>query len=239
MAETQFTSEKFLLLSLPSRHKKCYELLKTGSSKELYNDLAKLLGLSPLDFTNFEQVEERFHFHVYASGRFLKETDFLSSLSTQDREDALTFGNVWTYLDSLRSAHNIGSITRTIEALRLGPLRIGGSTIIPKDHVKLQKTSMGASEFVDIQANASLDDLPRPWIALETVQEAPSLYDVQFSTPCTLILGNEERGISKEILKKVDLIVRIPLYGRKNSLNVSCAFAILGSYVAHNLQGRI
>lgn len=238
MGDSVFTTAKFLSLSMPARHKKCYELLRTTQGPVQYNELASLLNLTALDFSDFEQLEERFHFHVAASGCPLRETDFLLSLSTHDREEALPFGTVYTYLDSLRSAHNVGSIVRTVEALRLGPIRSGGATVIPQDHSKIKKTSMGAAEFVDIQTKASLETLPRPWIALETVQEAPSLYDVQFSSPCTLIIGNEERGISKDLLEQVDLIVRIPLYGRKNSLNVSCAFAILASYVAHNLQGR-
>lgn len=237
MDEKVFAVTKFLSLSTTARHKKCYEILRANKSQ--YNELASLLNLPTINYSDVEQVEERFHFHVAASGRPLRETDFLSSLSTHDREDALPFGDVYTYLDSLRSAHNIGSIIRSVEALRLGPVRIGGSTLIPKDNSKVKNTSMGSSEFVDIQINASLETLPRPWIALETVQEAPSIYDVQFPSLCTLIVGNEERGISKAILEQVDLIVRIPLYGRKNSLNVSCAFAILGSYVAHNLQGKI
>lgn len=212
--------------------------MRTPKRQNQYNVLAELLNLPALDFSNQEQIEERFHLHIALSGQSLRETDFLSSLSTKDKEDASPFIHVWTYLDSLRSAHNIGSIIRTIEAFRLGPVRLGGSTYIQPNDKRLQKTSMGAYEHVDIQTSHSLEHLPRPWIALETVQQAPSLYDVSFSSPCTLIVGNEERGISQDLLKQADLIVRIPLFGRKNSLNVSCAFAILASYVAHNIQGR-
>ena len=46
------------------------------------------------------------------------------------------------------------------------------------------------------------------------------------------VLGNEERGCSTESIKSSDAYINIPLFGKKNSLNVACAFAIIASEIS-------
>ena len=53
-----------------------------------------------------------------------------------------------------------------------------------------------------------------------------SIYDFTFPEKFTLILGNEEYGLSDEWLNQCDQIVTIPMWGFKNSLNVASAYAI-------------
>lgn len=230
-----FTEKKFLSLSLESRHKKCAEFIKEKRYSE-YNSLCSLLGLAPIACEDQEGIEQRFHHHLLLARQSIQESDFLSSLSTDDKQEALPFLGVWTFLDSLRSAHNIGSIIRTVEAFRLGPVRLSSQTLVPLSHMQLIKASRGTCHEVDVQFITSLEELPRPWIALETVLSAPPVHEASFSAPCTLIVGNEERGISRELLKQVDAVIRIPLRGKKNSLNVSCAFAIAAYHMAHTLN---
>lgn len=236
-----FSRSKFLSLPTYSRHKKCYELIKKAvlaspvGRDDLFRQYALLcmhMDLPLLNCQSTEAIEERFHFHVVQSGMSLRENEFLVSVSSQDKEEAQEWLGVWTYLDSLRSAHNVGSIVRTIEAFRLGPLRFSPSMLIAPDHPQVQKTSMNCFRHVDMGILSSFEALPRPWIALETVPHSPPFHACTFSYPCTLIVGNEERGISQETLKQADAIVHIPLRGRKNSLNVACAFAILAAQVA-------
>ncbi len=47
----------------------------------------------------------------------------------------------------------------------------------------------------------------------------------------TLLLGNEETGLSAHALSQADIILKIPMFGYKNSLNVGCAFAIVANQV--------
>jgi tRNA G18 (ribose-2'-O)-methylase SpoU len=67
---------------------------------------------------------------------------------------------------------------------------------------------------------------------LEISNQAIDLIKAEFPQKGILILGNEERGISPRVLKRCSRLVYIPLYGRKFSLNVASAFAIL----AHALR---
>lgn len=230
-----FTQKKFLSLPPPQQHKKCAEILRRWiasrdkSLPQTYQQLCCWLQLPYIDCHSFETVEERFHLHVRKSGRGISESDFL--LTCHDKEEALPWLNIHTYLDGLRSCHNVGSIIRTIEAFRLGPLHFS-KDMMPLDHPQIQKTSMGT--FQDVPKDSSvLDDLPRPWIGIETVLNAPKWNEYLYSTPCTLILGNEERGIQRQILEKCDIIVHVPLRGCKNSLNVANAFAIIAAQAAY------
>lgn len=63
-------------------------------------------------------------------------------------------------------------------------------------------------------------------IALEQAGGAIDYKKFKPKFPVALILGNEVRGISKMLLKKCDKIIQIPIYGKKESLNVSVAAGI-------------
>ena len=175
------------------------------------------------------KLEERFHYHLLRANMVIPEHAFLHTLRTKDREQGSPWLAIHTYLDGLRSCHNVGSIVRTIEAFRLGPLHLS-SDMMPCDHPLIQKVSMGAWEDVSIDHGAPLSSLPHPWIALETVEGAPSWKNFTYPKTFTLFLGNEERGLS--LLNQCDHVVTIPLFGKKNSLNVANAFAILAAEVA-------
>lgn len=49
------------------------------------------------------------------------------------------------------------------------------------------------------------------------------IYDVDFKEPCAVVMGNEETGISKEVLHHADEKIKLPIEGKTQSLNVSVA----------------
>jgi tRNA G18 (ribose-2'-O)-methylase SpoU len=61
-----------------------------------------------------------------------------------------------------------------------------------------------AFDKVTCHQNKSLEQLPKPLIALETVPNAPSLFDFTFPKEFTLLLGNEEYGLSDQALSMAD-----------------------------------
>jgi len=234
----QLSKNKFTSFPPEKQHKKCAEILKailTAKEKEplltLYEKCCSWLSLSPLENNLFEAIEERFHMHIALSGYGLFEHNFLSSLTTQDRQQAKSWLSISTFLDGLRSTHNAGSIIRTIEAFRLGPVHFSKEMFSP-EHPQVQSRSMGAWKDVHLHQTADLSLLPRPWIALETVSTAPPWNEWIYPKQATLIVGNEERGVSSKILPSCDTVVRIPLCGHKNSLNVANAFAIVAAEIS-------
>lgn len=227
-----FSENRFRSLKPEQQHKKCAELLHelfclpTAALQAEYTKLCLWLEMEPIKWTH-EEIERRFHLHCRLSGRGLAEGDFLQP-SIGDRTTAEEWLNIHTYLDGLRSCHNVGSILRTVEAFRLGPVHFS-EDMMPPDHPQLRKTSMGAWQHVEIKHN---EEPPRPWIALETVPGAPAFNEWIYPNGCTLIVGNEERGIHADLLHSCDTVVCIPLAGHKNSLNVANSFAILAAEVA-------
>lgn len=140
---------------------------------------------------------------------------------------------VTVVLDNLRSAFNVGSIFRTADAARIERVVTCGYTAHPP-HLKLEKTSLGTEKFVAtrhcpsaLQAVNDLKALGIPVVALETAENVPCYSDFAFPRPVALLVGNEALGITREALESADHVVRIPLFGFKNSLNVASAFAVV------------
>ena len=233
----RFSEKAFRAMEAKQQHKKCFALLKEIFShpedqllRNEYTKICSWMGLDPISW-NAEGLEQRFHDHVKKSGRSIQEHDFLSAVHKGDQPNGSAWLGVHTYLDGLRSCHNVGSIIRTIEAFRLGPVHLAPEMMAPT-HPQIVKTSMGTWQHVEIFHEQDREGIPRPWIAIETVVNAPAWNEWIYPIPCTLIVGNEERGISRSLLKECDAVVAIPLVGQKNSLNVANAFAIVAAEVA-------
>lgn len=139
---------------------------------------------------------------------------------------------VFTVLDNLRSAFNVGSIIRTADCALLEKIYFCGYTAHPP-HKKLDKTSLGAMPYVPWEYNDSIVDTVQALrkkgisiISLETTNRSKLIWEYRFPVPVALILGNEALGVSKEVLELSDDIVEIPMLGYKNSINVAVAFGI-------------
>lgn len=230
-----FTKRKFLQLELSQRHKKCAELLRTcyeGNHADLtyYNQLLEWMYYNPYLYTDLKSLADRYHWHLQLAGLSLKEHNLLPSIRKGDHTPKLPFANIAIYLDHVRSAYNVGSILRTCEALRIGRVYFSEKTPFITNE-KVQRTAMGAAELVSCYQNVPLSELPRPLIALDTSDAAISVAEFDFPEIFTLILGNEEYGISNETLQQIDTIIEIPLFGAKNSMNVACAFSITAAQI--------
>jgi len=135
-------------------------------------------------------------------------------------------------LDSIRSAFNVGGIFRSAECFGVKEVVLCGYTPLP-DQPQVAKAALGTEQRVPwryeediLKALANLKAAGITCYALETVAEAPSVADTKWAFPAALILGNERFGLNPEVIAACDAIVRIPLFGRKNSLNVVSAFSI-------------
>ncbi len=231
-----FQKHKFQKLPSSLQHRKCAELLRLLYEEWLenneaiplqdkYRNFLSWMLLSPFEISSIKILSDRYHWHLNQGSILLKEHNLLPSIRRGDRAPKEDFAPIAIFLDNLRSAYNVGSILRTTEALRIGSLYFSGSTPLI-DNPKVKKTSMGTDRLVPCFANSTLSKLPRPFIALETAEGAFSASSFIFPEQFTLILGNEEVGISDASLQQVNYCIDIPLFGRKNSINVACAYAI-------------
>ncbi len=230
-----WTEKKFDTLPLNAKHKKAAELLRSiwkGGSISTYRNIEEWLALPKLNPEDLKDISDRFHMHLACAGRSLKEHNLLPLVNQGDAASKEPFLPIAIYLDHLRSAHNVGSIVRTTEALRLGSIYFSPSTPFI-DNPKVQKTSMQTFNKVPCFQLSSLEELPRQLIALETTKNATSVFDFSFPQTFTLLLGNEEYGLSDAALEAADHFVQIPLPGSKNSLNVASAYAVAAACIRH------
>lgn len=231
-----FTKDKFLSLQTIQRHKKCATFLRAIYEMRLQNEDTKPSMehyLKLLEWANFKKnkllslkdLSDQYHHHLKYAGVTLKEHNLLPSIRKTDRNFADEKYPVYVYLDNLRSAYNVGSILRTTEGVGFSTVYFGGKTPYTNNK-QVQDSSMDAYKWVHSLQEKDLSNLLKPLIVLETSDEAISLYDFIFPESFTLVLGNEEYGCSDNSLKEADYIITIPMRGRKNSLNVSNAYAI-------------
>lgn len=236
-----FTKRKFLNFPVEQQHKKCAELLRVIYNGILleqpiepflsaYNQIQEWLVESPLHQEDLKMIGDRYHRHLNLAKISLREHNFLPSIRKGDKKEKESIWPVAIYLDKIRSAHNVGSIIRTVEAFSLGKLYFSKGTPFI-DHKQVKDASMGTYELVHCFRSTELDELPKPIIAMETSCQATSIYEFIFPSSFTLVLGNEEYGCSDETLKQADFLIEIPLRGRKNSLNVANAFAVAAAEI--------
>ena len=223
-----FSKKKFQGLSTQQQHKKCSELLRKLYLAE-YNQMQCWMDGEPLHNPTAEQLSNRYHEHLDLAKVCLKEHRLLPRIDQGDRCAPVAEKlPVDIYLDQIRSAHNVGSILRTVEAFSLGSVIFSPKTPYV-DSPQVQKTSMGAHRYVECRQGTLVT---RPLIALETSPDATPIEAFAFPDHFTLAIGNEEYGCSEEILSSADHLVAIPLWGRKNSLNVANAFAIAAAEIS-------
>lgn len=136
--------------------------------------------------------------------------------------------------DCMRSAFNLGGVFRTAECLGVSRVWVCGYTAEPSQP-QVAQAAMGTERLIPWQVWPRVGDALEALraegvarVALETVRDAPTHETFPWTFPCALILGNERFGLDPETLRQVDGVVRIPVYGRKNSLNVVTAFAVCG-----------
>lgn len=145
---------------------------------------------------------------------------------------------------NIRSTHNVGSLFRTAEGLGIAKLFLTGYTPYPllsndarlphiaqKLHDQIHKTALGAEELVDFtyEETPPLEELRQRGYRIVALEQAPTstpLQSYQPSDKIALILGEEVHGIDPHILAHCDDIVEIPMFGKKESFNVSVAAGI-------------
>lgn len=145
--------------------------------------------------------------------------------------------NLILYLDGVSNPHNLGSIIRSCCHFGIKYI-LGEKNKLPKLSPSAYRIAKGGAEHVSISYLDQISELSLlkkvgfTFIATDCRNnKALSLYQYVFPTKTLLILGSEDKGISKKLLKESDLILQIPGTDLIESLNVSVATALfLGEY---------
>ena len=142
---------------------------------------------------------------------------------------------VTVVLDNVRSEMNVGSVFRTADAFLIERICLCGITPQPPK-AEIHKTALGAEESVDWQyypttldcINQLKEDGYRI-CSIEQVHDSVALQDfvVNNEQKTAIVLGNEVKGVSQQVVDASDLCIEIPQQGTKHSLNISCCAAIV------------
>lgn len=144
-------------------------------------------------------------------------------------------------LHDVRSVHNVGSIFRTADAAGVSKIYLCGITPAPIDRFKevrkdFAKVALGAERSVKWESVKDTKDavarLKRDGYEVLAVEQSPDAVScekvvVKKNMRLALVMGNEVQGLPPAVLALADKTIEIPMFGKKESLNVSVAFGIV------------
>lgn len=138
-------------------------------------------------------------------------------------------------LDNVRSHLNVGSVFRTADAFLVEAIYLCGITGTPP-HRDIYKTALGATETVNWkhfettgQAIKELKERGYTVIAIEQAEGATLLneFKPEPGVKYAVVFGNEVEGVEQAVVSDSDVVVEIPQYGTKHSLNISVSVGIV------------
>ncbi len=135
-------------------------------------------------------------------------------------------------LDRITDVRNFGAIARTAECAGVHAIVIPtkGAAQINADAVK---TSSGALNFIPVCREENLVNTitylreSGLQVVACTEKAEKNLHQVDFTVPTAIVMGSEEDGISNDLMRKADELVKIPMIGQIASLNVSVATGVI------------
>lgn len=151
---------------------------------------------------------------------------------------------IYALVENIRSMHNVGSIFRSSDGARLAKLFLAGYTARPPRN-EIDKTALGATDSVPWSFSKDplpvIDELKEKKVQIVAVEHTSASVpyaEADYRFPLCLVMGNEVDGVSQEVVRQADIAVEIPMYGLKQSLNVSVAYGIVLYHILERyLQG--
>ena len=209
-------------------------LVKKGLDNELARELlspARSLGI-PIQYVPIQKLDsitKKNHQGVIA---YLSEIAYFNIEEIipklyEDRKNPLIL-----ILDEITDVRNFGAICRSAECAGAHAVIIPakGAAQVNADAIK---TSAGALHKIKVCRSSNLKEtikfLKNSGLQITTATEKTDTlyYDVDFTTPCAIILGSEETGVSNELFILSDNAAKIPIFGEIESLNVASAASVL------------
>jgi len=165
--------------------------------------------------------------------RQLNKKELRSTKRSRHEFSMISRNPVYLVLDSLKCAHNIGTILRLSDALLIKKVYLCGDTIVPPNR-KIKASSRGSEKWVKWEYHENTLDLIHIlkqkgiFIVSAEISNASIEYqEAKYQLPLCIVLGREYDGVSHDVLNISDCIVHLPIYGMVNSINVSATASVL------------
>ena len=174
-------------------------------------------------------------FVIYFISMYKKlQNDELNRISA-DEMKSIEKVPVTIVLDNIRSLNNIGSVFRTADAFLMEQIYLCGITATPP-HRDIQKTALGATETVNwkhfsttLEAIELLKQQGYKIAAVEQTENSTFLneFNINKNEKWALVFGNEVSGVDQDVINCCDVVIEIPQFGSKHSLNISVSAGIV------------
>jgi len=146
--------------------------------------------------------------------------------------DAASAVPLFVVLDGVEDPRNFGAILRTAECAGVDGVVIPERRAVGLTET-VAKSSAGASEHIKVGKTANLNRLIEGlkerniWVVGTSGEAKTDYTDWDWTQPSALVLGNEGHGLHRLVAENCDVLVKIPLYGKIDSLNVSVAAGVI------------
>lgn len=134
-------------------------------------------------------------------------------------------------LDGLEDPRNFGAILRTAEAVGVHGVIIPNRRSVSVNET-VEKTSTGASKIVPIVQVSNITDVMEKlkkeniWIYGLDMDAQKTYTEIDYKGPVALVVGSEGKGVSRIVKEHCDDLIKLPMRGKIESLNVSVAAGI-------------
>ncbi len=152
----------------------------------------------------------------------------------------MKLNDIYPYLYNLENPQNCSAIIRTADAVGIEKIYITEE----KPFVINEKISKGSHQWVEIEIVdnpmkflRSLKNQGFNIISTSLTDRAVDYRTYDYNQKTIIIFGNESRGIDQDIIEISDYLIKIPQYGKVQSLNVSVAFGIIFYWVDYIKRG--
>lgn len=138
-------------------------------------------------------------------------------------------------LDNIRSAHNVGSAFRTADSFKIDKVWLCGICAVPPS-AEIHKSALGAEDSVDWEhvddTMEAIDALKAEGYIIASAEQTVDSVMLDTFVPekgkkYAIVFGNEVAGVRQDVVDASDMVLEIPQYGTKHSLNVSVSMGVI------------
>ena len=169
---------------------------------------------------------------------YISNFDYYKDFDEAYEELASKDKSVVLILDEIQDPRNFGAIIRSAEVFKVDLILIPERNSV-RINETVVKTSTGAIEYVNISKVTNLSDTINKlkkldyWVYGAAGEASINYNEEDYPNKIVLVLGNEGSGIRKKVREYCDKLIKIPMFGQINSLNVSVASGILLSRIVN------
>ncbi len=201
----------------------CKEFLK-----DEYNDLIKIINKHKK-----QDVMIEVNSSVFSSISDTKTPQGILCVLKKENKKTAKNDNTIFVLDDVQDPGNVGTIIRTLDSAGYSSLILSNASADPYNS-KVVRSTMGAIfrlkiEQLETELFSKLESLKKEGykVVVTSLDTNSYYYDLNFDEKLVIVIGNESKGVSKEIQEMADIKIKIPMVGKTESLNAAVATSII------------